>query len=119
MTFENIAQLHWQQTRQTKLGRYLLICDTTDVDHISREATTGLGMLGDGRGRGMQLHNCLMYDCIEKQVRGAAGALIHYRKRKPKNETKMQRLNRERESRIWGELVDQVGSAPEAGQLIV
>jgi len=96
----------------------LLICDTTDIDHYSHEATTGLGMLGDGTGRGMQLHNCLMYDCNAKLIHGAAGALIHYRKHKPKNETRAQRLARDRESDVWGKLVDQVGEAPEGSQWI-
>lgn len=118
VTFENVAHSHWEQTRQTKPGRYLLICDTTDIDHYSHEATTGLGMLGDGQGRGMQLHNCLMYDCNAKLIHGAAGALIHFRKHKPENETKTQRLNRERETDIWGKLVDQVGCSPEGSQWI-
>ncbi len=83
-----------QQTRQTKPGRYLLICDTTDIDHYSHKSTTGLGILGDGRGRGMQFHNCLMYDSGKKQIVGAAGALIHYRKQTPKGETRAQRLSR-------------------------
>lgn len=117
-TFGKIADPHWQETRQTKPGRFLLISDTTDVDHFSHQATTGLGMLGDGQGRGMQLHNCLMYDCNEEQIRGAAGALIYYRKRKPKNETRMQRLSRLRESSIWGKLVDEVGKAPNESQWI-
>ena len=117
-TFDKIAEPHWQETRQTKRGRYLLISDTTDVDHFSHWATTGLGILGDGRGRGMQLHNCLMYDCNEKQIRGAAGALMYYRKHKPKKETRMQRLARVRESDVWGKLVDQVGEAPEGSQWI-
>ena len=118
VTFERVAQSHWQQTRQTKPGRYLLICDTTDINHYWHQATTGLGMLGDGEGRGMQLHSCLMYDCNKRQIHGIGGALVSYRKHKPKNETKMQRLNRERESDIWGNLVDQVGSAPEGSQWI-
>lgn len=117
-TFQRIAQPHWEQTRQTKPGRYLLISDTTDVDQYSHQATSGLGMLGDGRGRGMQLHNCLVYDCNEGQIRGAAGALIYYRKRRPKNETRKQRLSRLRESEIWGRLVEQVGEAPEGSQWI-
>lgn len=117
-TFQNIADPHWQQTRQTKPGRYLLISDTTDVDHFSHQATTGLGILGDGQGRGMQLHNCLMYDSNQEQIRGSAGALIYYRKPKPKNETRMQRLSRLRESSIWGMLVDEVGEAPEESQWI-
>lgn len=117
-TFERIVKPHWQQTQQTKPGRYLLISDTTDVDHFSHQATTGLGILGDGRGRGMQLHNCLMYDCNQEQIRGSAGALIYYRKRKPKNETRMQRLSRLRESDVWGMLVDEVGEAPKDSQWI-
>lgn len=118
VTFDRVAQLHWKQSRQAKPGRYLLICDTTDIDHYWRQATTGLGMLGDGTGRGLQLHSCLMYDCNQQQIHGTGGALVGYRKNKPKNETKMQRLNRKRESDIWGELVDQVGSAPEGCQWI-
>jgi hypothetical protein len=59
-----------------------------------------------------------MYDCNEQQIHGTGGALIRYRKLKSKNETKMQRLNRERESDIWGKLVDQVGSAPNGSQWI-
>lgn len=118
VTFEGVAQPHWTQTRQTKPGRYLLISDTTDIDHFSHKATTGLGMLGGGIGRGMQLHNCLMYDCDQKQIRGAAGALLLYRKFSPEKETRMQRLARRRESEIWGDLVDQVGEAPQGSKWI-
>lgn len=118
ITFEKVAQQHWQQTRQTKPGRYLLICDTTDIDHYSHKSTTGLGILGDGRGRGMQFHNCLMYDSGKKQIVGAAGALIHYRKQTPKGETRAQRLSRVRDSSVWGNLVDQIGSAPNESQWI-
>ena len=117
-TFDKIAEPHWQQTRQTRRGRYLLISDTTDIDHFSHWATTGLGMLGAGRGRGMQLHNCLMVDSNEKQILGAAGALLYYRQRKPKKETRKQRLARVRESDVWGQLVDQVGKAPVGSQWI-
>jgi hypothetical protein len=118
VTFDAVAEQHWQQTRQTKPGRYLLISDTTDIDHFSHRATTGLGQLGKGNGRGMQLHNCLAYNCDDKQIEGVAGALIHYRTKVPKNETRMQRLSRIRESQIWGDLVDKVGSAPQGSQWI-
>ncbi len=48
VTFENVCEKHWQQTRLTKPGRYLLICDTTDIDHYSHKATTGLGIWAMG-----------------------------------------------------------------------
>lgn len=118
VTFNAIADSHWRQTRATKPGRYLLIGDTTDIDHFSHRATTGLGQLGKGDGRGMQLHNCLVYNCDTKLIEGSAGSLLHYRIKVPKSETRMQRLDRIRESELWGNLVDQVGTAPEGSQWI-
>lgn len=118
VTFAAVASPHWQQTRNTKPGRYLLISDTTDINLYSHKATKGLGMLGDGKGRGIQLHNCLMYDSGQRQIVGQAGAITFYRKPAPKKEKRMQRLNRRRESSLWGELVDQVGEAPEGSQWI-
>jgi hypothetical protein len=118
VTFDAVAETHWTQTRETKPARYLLISDTTDIDHFSHKATTGLGQLGKGDGRGMQLHNCLVYNCDDKLIEGTAGALLHYRIKVPKNETRTQRLNRVRESELWGNLVDKVGSAPAGSQWI-
>ena len=118
VTFDAVAEQHWRRTRKTKPGRYLLISDTTDIDHFSHPATTGLSLLGSGNGWGMQLHNCLVYNCDDKLIEGAAGALIHYRTHVPKNETRTQRLNRVRESEVWGNLVDQVESAPDGSHWI-
>lgn len=118
VTFDTVAEPHWKQTRQTKPGRYLLVSDTTDINHYSHQATTGLGMLGDGKGRGMQLHNCLVYNCDDKLIEGIAGALVYYRSNVPDNETRTQRLNRIRESNLWGNLVDKVGPAPDGSQWI-
>ena len=62
VTHAAVCQPHWEKTRQTQPGRYLMISDTTDISLYSHQATTGLGMLGDGVGRGVQLHNCLVYN---------------------------------------------------------
>lgn len=118
VTFPAVGEQHWQQTRRTRPGRYLLVSDTTDVDRTTQLATAGLGMLGDGKGRGVQLHNCLMYSTDEGLIVGAAGALLHYRSRAPQNETRMQRLRRVRESELWGNLVTEIGSPPKASQWI-
>lgn len=118
VTFDAVAEQHWQKTRKTKPGRYLLISDTTDIDHFSHPATTGLGQLGKGDGWGMQLHNCLAYNSDDKLIEGMAGALIHYRRKAPKGETRTQLLNRVRESEVWGNLVDKVGSAPDGSRWI-
>lgn len=118
VTFTAVAEQHWRQTRQTQPGRYLLISDTTDIDHFTHPATRGLGILGDGKGRGLQLHSCLVYDCANQQIAGIAGAKIQYRVKTRQHETRMQRLARVRESEVWGTVVDQVGSAPRGAQWI-
>ena len=118
VTFEAVAEPHWMKTRQTRPGRYLLISDTTDIDHYSHPATTGLAQLGKGDGRGMQLHNCLFFNCDEKLIEGSGGALLHYRSQVSKKETRTQRLNRKRESEVCGDLVTLIGHAPQGSQWI-
>lgn len=117
VTFDSVSECHWNMTRQTEPGRHLLISDTTDVNHYTHEATEGLGMLGDGKGRGMQLHSCLFVNSA-RQVTGTGGALLFYRKRVAKNETRKQRLARSRESELWGNLVDKVGPPPADSQWV-
>lgn len=118
VTLDAICDPHWQQTRQTKPGRYLLISDTTDIDEKTRPSTQGMGILGNGQGRGLQLHTSLMYDCNKKQIVGTAGALVQYRKRVPKNETSAQSKKRIRESDLWGNLVQEIGSPPAGSRWI-
>jgi hypothetical protein len=118
VTFQAICGPHWDLTRQSPPGRYLLISDTTDIDHSSHAATEDLGPLGNGHGRGFQLHSCLVYNSAQQLLVGTAGALIQYRVAKPKNETRMQRLARVRESDVWGALVDQIGAPPPGAQWI-
>lgn len=118
VTFNAVRQCHEEATRQTPPGVYLMISDTTDIDHYKHQATQGLGMLGDGKGRGMQLHSCLVVDAANGVVRGTAAAKVFYRKTVPKNETRMQRLARPRESTLWGDVTQQVGRPPEGSQWI-
>lgn len=118
VSYDAIASPHWENTKCTKAGTYLLISDTTDIDHFTHQATEGLGMLGSGIGRGLQQHSCIMFDCDRQQITGQAGGMLYKRKRVPKKETRKQRLERFRESSLWGEVVDQVGVAPKGSRWI-
>ena len=118
VTFDAVAECHWQRVRQTPPGVHLLISDTTDINHYTHQATTGLGMLGDGQGRGMQLHSCLVVEASTGVVAGMAAAKVFYRKPAPKKETRTQRLNRTRESSLWGDVVDAAGSPPAGSQWV-
>lgn len=112
VTFDRVAGPHWGQTRRHRGKRVLLISDTTDINHYSHEATEGLGILGDGQGRGLQLHHSLMFDSTSRQLIGSAGAVPYYRALVKKGETRAERLRRWRESELWGHVVEQVGTPP-------
>lgn len=114
VTFDAVAGPHWQQTRQCEEGTWLISCDTTEVDFGVTNEATGLGPLGKGLGRGFLLHSGLMIHPETEEVVGLAGQKIRYRKPAPKNEPRTRRLARDRESHIWGQLIDQIGP-PAAG----
>jgi hypothetical protein len=54
----------------------------------------------------------------EKIVLGTAGAVLNYRPKPPKTESRGARLKRYRESEIWGNVVAQAGRPPEGSQWI-
>jgi hypothetical protein len=112
VTFQALTTPHFQKTRDCKPGHYLLLGDTTTVDFGSHRKVEGLMPVGDGRGLGFLLHSSLMVTPEDGGVVGMAGQLIYYREPVPEKETPRQRLQRDdRESRIWGDVIVQVGPA--------
>jgi hypothetical protein len=61
VTHRQIQQPHWERSReQCRLpGEYLIIEDTMFLDYTHSAAAMELGVIGDGRGRGFQLHSSL------------------------------------------------------------
>ncbi len=112
VTFRAMAEPHWRHTRAQTSGHFLLLGDTTTVAFGMDRQVEGLGPVGDGGGRGFLLHSSLMVNAEGEEIFGMAGQTIYYRKPVPKGETFRQRLSRERESKIWGEVIDLVGAAP-------
>jgi hypothetical protein len=113
VTFQALAEPHWKRTLAQTSGHFLLLGDTTTLDFGAHRKVEGLSPVGDGRGRGFLLHSSLMVGAEREQIIGLAGQTIYHRKPVPKGETFRQRLNRQRESKIWGEVIESVGSAPE------
>ncbi len=112
VTFAAIASPHWQQTRGNSSGRCLILDDTTEIDFHPKRQIRGLGPVGNGHGQGFLLHSGLMVAADSDRLYGLAGQLIYYRKSVAKKETRTQRLKRDRESGIWGQLIEQIGSPP-------
>jgi hypothetical protein len=113
VTFRGLAEPHWRQTRSQTNGHFLLLGDTTTLDFGAHRDVDGLTAVGNGGGRGFLLHSSLMVNADGEEIYGLAGQTIYYRQPVPQGETFRQRLSRERESKIWGEVIDLIGPAPE------
>lgn len=119
VTFEAIARPHWEQTKQQGPGCYLVIGDTTEINFGKDRDLKDVSPVGkNATGKGFLLHNALLVNADSKEILGVAGQKIHHRKRVPKNENRLKRLQRERESNIWGDVIDQIGPPPEDVQWI-
>ena len=115
-TFQSITAPHYARTRRETSKVCLLLNDTTEIDLGYDSPVEGLSSVGNG-SCGFLLHNSLMVEC-DGEVIGLAGQRIHHRQVTPKNEKRMQRFKRNRESLLWGDLIAQVGRPPEGVQWI-
>ncbi len=123
IAYESIVAPHRQRVLEacSQPGEYLMIEDTSTLDYSSLRATTGLGRVGDDRGRGLFLHTTLavaVHDWDEAQqpqvtLVGVLGQKYWARtRRKVKGEKRKQRLTRPRESQRWAKVVEEVGAPP-------
>ena len=117
VTFAEIIAPHCRQTRAVcRPGDVkLLINDTTEIDYGSRREAAGLGPTDNGSGQGYFLHTAMMIDAADGRVDGLVGQTLFHRQ--PKSQTRGAKNTRrraaDRESVVWGDLVDRVGRAPE------
>lgn len=118
-TFEAVAEPHWQLTRsQADRERVLILDDTTEIDYGFKRQAQGLGPVGRGTGRGFLLHSALAVDPRDEWVVGLAGQVLFHRRPIPKGETLAQKQRRDRESAVWGRLIEQVGPPPPTAQWV-
>jgi len=116
VTFRALAEPHWRQTQGRTSGHYLLLGDTTTLDFGAHRNVDGLSAVGNGGGRGFLLHSSLMVNAENDEIVGLAGQTIYHRQPVPKGETFRKRLARPRESKIWGEVIELAGPAPQGVQ---
>lgn len=109
VTFEAIAGPHWRRTRTCGPGRFLVLGDTTEPDFGIRRRVPDLAPTGNGGGYGFHLHVAPVVGAEDERIIGLAGGRVHYRKPAPVGENTNQRLKRDRESDVWGDVIDRVG----------
>jgi hypothetical protein len=118
VSFAAITAPHYQATRARTGGTWLLISDTTET-HFPGKCVRGLGPTGNGGGRGFLLHSSLMVRPDGHEIVGLAGQVIHYRRPVKRESGGAKRVRRkDRESVIWGQVVDQIGPAPEGVRFV-
>jgi hypothetical protein len=120
VSFEAVARPHWELTRESAEGRTLVIGDTTEIDFGKWRQIEGVGPTGNGSGQGFLLHNALMVNADSQAILGIAGQVIQYRKKKTstKRPNASQRLKQDRESQVWGKVIDSIGTPPGDAQYV-
>jgi Transposase DNA-binding len=117
VTHEAVLEPHRQRTlraMRAARGPVLVIHDTTELDYTSLTSLTGLGQIGNGRGRGYECHNSLAVLATTREVLGLANQVLARRDKVGKGESRQARRDRQtRESRLWKRGSEAVGPAPE------
>ena len=118
ISYQDIIAPHCALTRRScQPGAVkLIICDTTEVDYTSLRKTTGLGPIGNGYTRGFFLHSALMVDAGPRHhTDGLVAQEVFYRKVRTGQKKKSNNSSRsraDRESAVWGRVIDAVGHPP-------
>jgi hypothetical protein len=128
VTFESILTPHWERTQAAcrEAGEYLIIEDTTNLDYTDHHpATQDLGVIGDGSGRGFELHNALAVRVeawsLEQRPEGVVIGLFGQRcstprpKAKGKKET---RYTQPRKTQCWAAALEFCPGPPPGAQWI-
>jgi hypothetical protein len=113
VTFAALMQPHFQQTRAqaTAAAVSLLIQDTTDIDLSHRQQISGVGQMGNERGRGFFVQTVLAVRPATGEVLGCLAQEPFVRIPAPEGEGRYQRRKRaERETDVWMRQVQVIGT---------
>ncbi len=126
--FAKVVQPHLERTRRhcREPGEYLIIEDTSDLDFSRHRKTQDLGVIGDGQGRGFELHSALAVRVeswtLEQRPEGQVVGLFDQQCRRPRpappGETRGERLGRRRKSSWWAEAFQRAGPPPQGSRWI-
>jgi hypothetical protein len=127
VTHSGLSRRHWEATRQAAQNSnarvILFIQDTTELDYSQHKRTTGLGRIGDDKGRGFLAHTCLAVNPEPKtpEILGVAQQKVWVRPEQPfvGRETRAQRSARAKESDVWAETLGEIGAAPVGGPVFL
>src|SRR6266702_100902 len=121
VTFAALMQPHFHQSREQALSSRVVLLgqDTTDIDLSHRHQISGVGQIGNERGRGFFVPTVLAVRPGTREVLGCRAQEPFVRTPAPEGEQRYQRRKREeRETDVWMRQVHAIGT-PEPGCLWV
>ena len=127
VSFERVATPHWERTRVAcrEPGEYLIIEDTTNLDYSHHPAAQDLGPIGDGSGRGFELHSALAVRVeawtLEQRPEGTVVGLFGQRCSRPRrtaSPSSARRYARGRKTECWAAAFQDSGAPPAGVQWI-
>jgi len=121
VTFAALMEPHLQESRHqaNSSSVVLLVQDTTDIDLSHRHKISGVGQIGNERGRGFFVQTVLAVRPQTQEVLGCLAQEPFVRIPAPEGEHRHQRLKREeRETDVWMRQVQAIGT-PEPGSMWV
>jgi hypothetical protein len=121
VTFAALMQPHLQETRQQAQSSpvVLLVQDTTAIDLSHRRKISGVGQIGNERGRGFFVQTVLAVRPQTREVLGCLAQEAFVRIPAPEGEQRYQRRKREeRETDVWMRQVHASGT-PAPGSMWV
>jgi hypothetical protein len=122
ISHETISEPHWHATREQAAGEpvVLLVQDVTHLDYTRyANAMQGLGPIGNGREQGLLLHTTLAVIPQPRSILGIAHQQAFLRVAVPDKKARRKRPKEERESRVWGEAVQEIGAPPVGRRWVV
>jgi len=121
VTFAALMQPHLQQSREQANSSpvVLMVQDTTDIDLSHRHKISGVGQIGNERGRGFFVQTVLAVRPETSEVLGCMAQEPFVRIPAPEGEQRYQRRKREaRETDVWMRQVQTIGT-PAPGSMWV
>jgi Transposase DNA-binding len=106
---------HWRHTREEARRHPLVLFtgDLTTLRYTHHPTTTGLGIVSKGKGRGYVVHSVLALLPAPRRVLGVAHQIPSVPSPVPQGETVRQRQARPRQSDVWQEAVEAIGTPPD------
>jgi hypothetical protein len=115
---QTLLKPHSQNTIQAAQQQTLVLWveDTTELDYTAHSDKTGLGSIGDGKGRGLLLHSTLGVLPQTRTVLGLGHVQVVLREETAG--TAKRRWTRTPESRLWERSAQAIGEAPPGVQWV-